>query len=96
MKIEKAAAQLAELGHVTRLEIYRILIRAGQDGLPVSSVQAKLNIPGSTLSHHIARLVNVGLVMQTREGRVLRCQAQYQQLDALIVFLSEECCQGND
>ncbi|BBN83634.1 transcriptional regulator [Pseudoalteromonas sp. A25] len=92
MKIEQAATQLAELGHVTRLEIYRILVRAGHNGLAVSAIQQQLDIPGSTLSHHIARLVKVGLVSQTREGRVLRCQAQYQQLEGLIAFLSEECC----
>ena len=96
MKIEQAASQLAELGHSTRLEIYRVLVRAGHEGLPVSAIQQKLDIPGSTLSHHISRLVKVGLVNQSREGRVLRCQAQYQELDRLIAFLSEECCQGSD
>ena len=94
MKIEKAAKQLAELGHVTRLEIYRSLVKAGHSGLSVSSVQKKLDVPGSTLSHHISRLVNVGLITQVREGRVLRCCAQYKELDGLINFLSEECCQG--
>lgn len=92
MKIEKAAAQLSELGHVTRLEIYRILVKAGHAGMPVSAIQEKLSIPGSTLSHHISRLVRVGLVSQLREGRVLRCNAQYAELDNLIAFLSEECC----
>ncbi|OHU84345.1 MULTISPECIES: ArsR/SmtB family transcription factor [Pseudoalteromonas] len=96
MKIEMAANQLAELGHVTRLEIYRILVRAGHHGLAVSAIQEKLDIPGSTLSHHISRLVKVGLLSQTREGRVLRCQAQYQELERLIAFLSEECCKGCD
>ena len=94
MNIDKAANQLAELGHKTRLEIYRTLVKAGHEGLPVSAIQEKLDVPGSTLSHHISRLVHVGLVSQTREGRVLRCNAQYQQLDNLIAFLSEECCQG--
>lgn len=96
MKIDKAAAQLAELGHVTRLEIYRILVKAGHDGMPVSAIQERLSIPASTLSHHISRLVRVGLVSQTREGRVLRCNAQYQELNSLIAFLSEECCSGSD
>ncbi|WP_088329377.1 helix-turn-helix domain-containing protein [Lacimicrobium sp. SS2-24] len=92
MNINTAASQLAELGHVTRLEIYRILVRAGEHGLAVSAIQEKLDIPGSTLSHHISRMVRVGLVSQTREGRVLRCKAQYQQLDKLMQFLSAECC----
>lgn len=92
MKLELAASQLAELGHVTRLSIYRALVRAGNNGLAVSEVQQKLDIPGSTLSHHISRMVRVGLISQTRESRVLRCRAQYQKLDDLIGFLSDECC----
>jgi DNA-binding transcriptional ArsR family regulator len=94
MKIDKAASQLAELGHVTRLEIYRTLVRAGREGLPVSAIQEKLAVPASTLSHHISKLVRVGLLSQTREGRILRCNAQYKELNNLIAFLSEECCTG--
>lgn len=92
MKIDEAAAQLAELGHVVRLNIYKILVKAGHSGLAVSEVQEKLDIPGSTLSHHISRLVKVGLISQTREGRVLRCHAQFNQLNELINYLQSECC----
>lgn len=92
MKIDTAAEQLAELGHKTRLGMYRALVKAGQQGLPVSAIQEQLQVPGSTLSHHITKLVKVGLVKQVREGRVLRCFAQYDQLNQLITFLSDECC----
>jgi ArsR family transcriptional regulator len=92
MKIEHAAAQLAELGHTTRLGIYRTLVKAGHSGLPVADIQQELGVPGSTLSHHITRLIRVGLLKQVREGRVLRCYAQYEELAQLIGFLSEECC----
>ncbi|MCJ8337703.1 MAG: helix-turn-helix domain-containing protein [Pseudomonadales bacterium] len=92
MKLELAASQLAELGHVTRLGVYRILVKAGSGGQPVSSLQEQLQVPGSTLSHHINKLVQVGLVKQVREGRVLRCFAQFDKLDRLIDFLLEECC----
>ena len=92
MQIEVAAEQLAELGHTTRLGIYRSLVKAGNDGLPVSSIQQQLNVPGSTLSHHISRLARVGLLKQVREGRVLRCFAQFSVLSELITFLSDECC----
>jgi ArsR family transcriptional regulator len=94
IEIEYAATQLAELGHVTRLGIYRTLVQAGADGLPVAAIKDKLSTPGSTLSHHIARLVRVGLVKQVRQGRVLRCFAQYHELSQLIDFLSEQCCVG--
>jgi len=94
MNIEDASQKLAELGHVTRLEIYRTLVKAGNHGLPVSGIQESIDIPNSTLSHHISRLVRVGLVKQVREGRVLRCYAQFDSLDGLIQFLTKECCTG--
>lgn len=92
MDIEVAAKRLAELGHTTRLEIFRYLVRGGRQGVPVGEIQSELGIPGSTLSHHISRLVAVGLVLQQRDGRTLYCVPQYQELDGLIDFLKDECC----
>jgi len=92
MQIEVAAKKLAELGHATRLEIFRYLVKGGRKGVPVGEIQAALDVPGSTLSHHITRLVSVGLVIQRREGRTLYCTPQYEELDGLISFLQEECC----
>lgn len=92
MQIEIAAKRLAELGHATRLEIFRYLIKGGKQGVPVGEIQSALGVPGSTLSHHITRLVNVGLVIQRREGRTLFCVPQYRALDALVEFLQDECC----
>lgn len=92
MKTETAAEQLAELGHTTRLSIFLTLIKSGSNGLPVAAIQQSLEIPGSTLSHHISRLVRVGLLKQVREGRVLRCFAQYDDFRELIDFLTRECC----
>jgi DNA-binding transcriptional ArsR family regulator len=93
MHIEIAAKRLAELGHVTRLSIFRILVKRGKQGVAVGELQSQLDVPGSTLSHHITRLINVGLVEQRREGRVLYCVPQYQKLDELVAFLQEECCE---
>ena len=95
MRVEDAASKLSELGHTSRLGIYRLLVKAGHNGMSVSEIQDDLDIPGSTLSHHLARLVRTGLVTQTREGRVLRCQAQFDELTKLIEFLESECCSGN-
>ena len=92
MNIEQAADQLAELGHTTRLSIFLTLVKSGNDGLPVSNIQQSLGIPGATLSHHISRLVRVGLLKQVREGRVLRCFAQYDEFSGLIDFLTRDCC----
>ncbi|AFU97258.1 ArsR/SmtB family transcription factor [Simiduia agarivorans] len=92
MQLELAAKRLAELGHATRLEIFRLLVKGGHQGLPVGDIQTALNVPGSTLSHHLTRLVTVGLVVQRREGRTLYCVPQYPALDELIDFLQDECC----
>lgn len=92
MIIEKAASQLEALGNVTRLRIYRALVRAGVDGLPVGSLQDKLDIPASTLSHHLKRLVETGLVDQDRRATTLICTANYKHMNALIGFLVDECC----
>lgn len=92
MNIEEVAKSLKELGHPTRLAIYKQLVKAGTQGKAVGMLQETLSIPGSTLSHHLKGLEAAGLVKQRREGRTLFCVAQYQQLTAVIVFLQEECC----
>ena len=94
MQLETAATGLAELGNVTRLRIFRLLVRSGKNPLSVGEIQAELGIPASTLSHHISRLVWAGLVEQQREGRVLRCRPRFATLNALVDFLYEECCQA--
>ena len=92
MELEKAAAQLEALGNPTRLKIYRILVRAGDEGIPVGRVQEQLEIPASTLSHHCKRLVETGLCTQERRGTSLICRADYVSMNALVGFLVEECC----
>lgn len=92
MENEIAAKRLAELGHNTRLSIFRYLVKVGNDGAPVGQIQNKLGIPGSTLSHHINRLVSVGLIRQVRESRTLYCVPQFDVLRELIEFLLSECC----
>ena len=95
MDLETAARRLAELGHPTRLAIFRQLVRCGPDGCPVGALQKSLGIPASTLSHHLSRLVGVGLVEQRRDGRTLQCLPVYPALDQVIDFLTEECCAGD-
>ena len=92
MKVEQAAKQLEALGNPTRLEVYRALVRAGHDGLPVSRVQQKVGIPASTLSHHLHRLIETGLVTQERRGTTLVCRADYPAMQGLLGFLANECC----
>lgn len=94
MDLHHAARCLEKLGNPTRLEIFRLLVRAGAEGLAVGDIQEHLAIPASTLSHHVAQLVNVGLVRQERQGRVLRCTPDYRLMDSLMAYLTEECCRG--
>jgi DNA-binding transcriptional ArsR family regulator len=92
MDIDQVAKALKELGHPTRLSVYKQLVKAGSKGIAVGVVQETLGIPGSTLSHHLKGLEAAGLIHQRREGRTLFCVAQYEQLASVIVFLQEECC----
>ena len=92
MDIDVAAKALKELGHPTRLTLFRCLAKAGYAGLPVGQLQETLQIPNSTLSHHLSSLMSAGLVKQKREGRVLHCIPQFDCLDGLVAFLQEECC----
>ena len=92
MRIDTAARCLEALGSATRLAIYRLLVRAGPDGRSVGEVQHALDIPASTLSHHLHRLVNVGLVTQERKSQTLICRAKYDVMQGLVDYLSKECC----
>jgi DNA-binding transcriptional ArsR family regulator len=92
MKLEKASTQLEALGNPTRLKLYRTLVRAGDEGLPVGRIQEKLDIPASTLSHHLKRLLDTGLVAQERQSTTLICRAHYPAMQSLIGYLADECC----
>lgn len=94
MDILQASDSLEALGNATRLEIFRLLVQAGEEGAPVGHLQKALNIPASTLSHHISRLVRVGLVSQERRSRLLICRANYDAMQSLIGFLTDKCCGG--
>ncbi len=92
MKLEQAAKQLEALGNPTRLTIYRELVQAGGDGSPVGEIREALDIPASTLSHHISTLVNAGLLTQERDSRNLICRVDHTNMDSLMEFLVINCC----
>ncbi len=92
MKLEIAARQLESLGNPTRLQVYRALVRAGDDGLPVGHLQEKIGIAASTLSHHLRNLIATELVTQERQATTLICRANYSAMDALVGYLVNECC----
>jgi ArsR family transcriptional regulator, arsenate/arsenite/antimonite-responsive transcriptional repressor len=82
--------RLNELGHETRLQVYRHLIQAGET--PVGEIQKALEIPASTLSHHLNRLIQVGLIEQERKGTLLYCSAVCKNLREVICYLQANCC----
>jgi ArsR family transcriptional regulator len=91
MKVDDAAACLEVLGNPTRLKIYRLLVRAGADGMAVGRLQEKLDTAGSTLSHHLKALIGAGLVTQTRAGTTLTCRSDGGRMREVIDYLLKEC-----
>lgn len=92
MKLERHAEQLAALGHTARLTILRAVVQAGPEGVSTTEIQEKLDIPWTTLNHHLDRLVGSGLVAARREGKFVYHTADYGALRALTDFLWEDCC----
>ncbi|MGH7529511.1 MAG: ArsR/SmtB family transcription factor [Gemmatimonadales bacterium] len=86
------APQFAALGHEARLAVMRLLLSAAGRGMVVGEIQEHLDIPASTLSHHLDALQREGLVTVTREGKYLRYRADAAGLRALLAFLYAECC----
>jgi DNA-binding transcriptional ArsR family regulator len=91
-KISKYAAMFAALGHEARLSIIRLLLSAYPGGLFVGEIQQELEIPASTLSHHLDALRQESLVQQRREGKYLRYSVNSGGLKELLGFMLEECC----
>ncbi len=92
MTIEIIAKALKELGHPTRLTIFKRLVQSGRQGIAVGALQQELEVPGSTLSHHISSLVSADLIVQRRESRTLFCVVNYEKLKAVIAFFQDDCC----
>ena len=92
LKLDEAAAGLEALGNPNRLEIYRLLVRAGGAGKPVGQIQQATGMAASTLSHHLKHLELAELILRRKEGTTHYCCANYARMDGLIGFLTEQCC----
>lgn len=88
------ARALAALGHEARLDVYRLLVRAGEEGLIVGDIASHIGLPPSTLAHHLRHLVSSGLVMQEKRGREVVSRVDFAVMGRTLRFLTEECCQG--
>ena len=89
-----AVAALAALAQNNRLDVYRLLVQAGPEGMPAGSVAGTLNLAPNTLTFHFDRLRQAGLVTVRREGRSMIYAARYDTMNALLGYLTENCCQG--
>ena len=94
MDTHTALAALNALSHATRLAAFRALVQAGHDGLSVGELRDRLDLPPATLTAHLNILRAAGLVEDEREGRVIRVRADYARMDALLAYLTENCCAG--
>jgi ArsR family transcriptional regulator len=91
-KLDRHAEQLGALGHPSRLAILRYVVQGDIEGTPAGEIQTKLEIPASTLSHHLDRLASAGLLRFRREGTFIYYSADIEQLRALTDYLWEDCC----
>lgn len=92
--ITPPARALAALGHDARLSIFRLLVKAGDEGLRVGDIGAHLGLAPSTLAHHLTTLVDAGLVEQDKQGREVFNRVDFPAMRALVGFLTSECCSG--
>jgi ArsR family transcriptional regulator, arsenate/arsenite/antimonite-responsive transcriptional repressor len=95
-KLERAALQLSALGHPIRLKILRYVVQGGVEGSSAGEIQAHVDLPASTLSHHLRRLVDAGLMTSRSEGTYQFYAADYASLRGLTDYVWEDCCKrGN-
>jgi ArsR family transcriptional regulator len=95
MKKEKIIAALAALAQESRLDVFRMLVQTGPDGMPAGEIGARLGVPSPTLSFHLNHLRHAGLVTCRRDSRSIIYSADYKAMNDLISYLMENCCRGN-
>jgi ArsR family transcriptional regulator, arsenate/arsenite/antimonite-responsive transcriptional repressor len=94
MEHPKAVTAFSALGHEHRLAIYRLLVEAGPEGLSAGVIAGRLSVPPSSLTFHTQALSRAGLISQRRDSRLLIYTADFQAMNALISYLTENCCGG--
>ena len=94
MKTSEVLAGLGSLAQETRLALFRLLVRRGPEGLSAGEIAQNLDVPASSLSFHLHQLLHAGLITQERQSRQLIYAADYQRMNALVAYLTENCCGG--
>jgi DNA-binding transcriptional ArsR family regulator len=95
MNAKQIVAALAALGHETRLEVFRLLVQRGPDGLAAGFIAQKLDLPPSSLTFHLQQLTHAGLITQRRLSRQLIYAADFAAMNTMMGYLTENCCGGN-
>ena len=95
METKDAVPALSALAQENRLEVFRLLVRAGQEGVPAGQIAERLKLAAPTLSFHLAQLKHAGLVQARRDGRSLIYAADYDAMTELMEFLTDNCCAGD-
>lgn len=96
MEILIAVSALSALAQESRLEIFRFLVQTGKNGVPAGKIAQRLDLPPSTLSFHLNQLKQAGLIECRRESRTLFYSANYDSMNGLLAYLTENCCQGQN
>ncbi len=96
MIASNAIAALSALAQEHRLALFRLLVQAGETGMAAGAIAEALGVPNSSLSFHLAQLRTAGLIVQERQQRSLIYRANYPAMNALVSFLTENCCGGED
>ena len=94
MKLETAVARLGALAQETRLAIFRLLVQKGPEGLCPGDIQTRLRLAPATLSFHLKELTNAGLLRPRQEGRFIYYAPDFSVMNALVGYLTENCCGG--
>ena len=94
MKKLDAVAGLAALAQENRLDVFRLLVQAGPEGMPAGEIADRLRIAPNTLTFHFDRLRMAGLISVRREGRSMTYAARYETMNALLGYLTDNCCRG--
>jgi ArsR family transcriptional regulator len=94
MDTKTAVTLLAALAQDTRLAIYRLLVQEGPEGLAVGQIGERLEVANATLSFHLKELTHAGLINRRQDGRFIYYSANYEQMNHLLGFMTENCCQG--
>jgi ArsR family transcriptional regulator len=94
MRTPQAVRALAALAQDTRLAIYRLLVQQGPGGLAAGAIADRLDLPAPTLSFHLKELATAGLIAPRQDGRFVYYSANYDRMNGLLAFLTENCCQG--